>query len=671
MRPGARRPRPGSEAPPPAPVHRPRCIRYHGAMAYAIYRCEKLKTLGAIRASAAHNARSRQTRNADPSLTFFNEQLVGFAGKVPTPEALRAEWERLTAGAKRKRDAVLVQELFLGSSPEFFNECADYNDRKRRLQSWKQRAVKWLGDTFGALCFSATLHCDETTPHIAAYVVPLKKAKDGSTWLSAKTLFNPTTLRRQQDTYAGAVADLGLERGIRGSLAKHTEVRAFYGALTQPSSLREIDRVAQRIPLDIPERRLFQSAADYRSEVKTVVASGVGAIRESAARIEAKARSAEMRRRQANEKDATNKALSQRLAIAESELKGAVAKLRDIPLDQVLSKLGFGDGQGQGEVTVWETGDHTVTVKDQTWNDEKTGKRGRKAIDLVCHLLECGYVDAVAWLAGQWPPEEVANAVRAAADEQVAATPKKTVRTLWDRYAKPNVRATELVQEFLRSHFHISDAVLQQAFADGRYCGSFQQREMQSRLWCVFNHWREDGKIAGGSLLVAQPGAPITRVIGNRDTAFFCAGPSLNEAGALALVEDPISALSYLQLHPTEHVLSMAGFRVRPAIAQTISRLHIKTVFAAGAGKEREDEWIRVLRHLHDLGVEPSALLPRFVRAMPFVRGSRAHSWNDALQLSLKPQPNRPDIAINGHGSRLPLHRPIVPPMPYPEPPSP
>ena len=41
-------------------------------------------------------------------------------------------------------------------------------------------------------------------------------------------------MTRDQTTFAAAVADLGLQRGIEGSKARHTRIQAFYEALERP-----------------------------------------------------------------------------------------------------------------------------------------------------------------------------------------------------------------------------------------------------------------------------------------------------------------------------------------------------------------------------------------------------------------------------------------------------
>lgn len=87
---------------------------------------------------------------------------------------------------------------------------------------------------------------DEKTPHIHAAVVPIvtgerRKAKkeqtDGkrkyrkktnSVRLCADDLFNRQTLVAYHDNYARVMAKYGLQRGVRGSEARHTTTMQYY-----------------------------------------------------------------------------------------------------------------------------------------------------------------------------------------------------------------------------------------------------------------------------------------------------------------------------------------------------------------------------------------------------------------------------------------------------------
>jgi len=103
---------------------------------------------------------------------------------------------------------------------------------KEQQETFFARSHAWLAEKYGQdRIITATVHRDELTPHLSAFVVPL--TRDGR--LSAKEFTGgPAQLRRDQSSFAASVADLGLERGIEGSRATHTRVKSFYGALERP-----------------------------------------------------------------------------------------------------------------------------------------------------------------------------------------------------------------------------------------------------------------------------------------------------------------------------------------------------------------------------------------------------------------------------------------------------
>lgn len=187
-------------------------------MSYAIMRCTKLNSFGNVAASLQHCFRERETPNADPSQTPNNQH---FAARS-TNEAMGRLRAKLPA--KRRKDAVLAVEYVMTASPQWWRSAT-----AEQQQAFFQRAMNWLRDKYGAdNIFAATVHHDETSPHLSAFVVPL--TADGR--LSAKEFIGD---RRQmsadQSSFAAAVATLGLERGIIGSRAKHQTIRDYYAGL--------------------------------------------------------------------------------------------------------------------------------------------------------------------------------------------------------------------------------------------------------------------------------------------------------------------------------------------------------------------------------------------------------------------------------------------------------
>ena len=170
-------------------------------MAYAILRTAKLKSFGEIGGSLSHNYRTRPTPNADPTRTPDNSH------SSPTPfSAMNAIKQRLPP--KTRSNAVLCVEYLITASPEWDG----WKDKIEQADFFK-RSVEWLEQKHGKENVIATsIHRDETTPHLIAYVVPI----DGKGKLNAREfLGGRATLSKMQTEFHSKVKDLGLERGLR------------------------------------------------------------------------------------------------------------------------------------------------------------------------------------------------------------------------------------------------------------------------------------------------------------------------------------------------------------------------------------------------------------------------------------------------------------------------
>ena len=219
------------------------------AMPYAILRTAKLKTVGNIIGSLSHNYRTRETPNADPEREADNFHQI--KTQKDAAEAIR---KRIPT--KHRKDAVLCIEYMITASPEFFqNEFAE--------AAYFDVAHQWLKDKHGAEnVVTVSIHADESTPHMVAYVVPV----DEHGKLNAKKfLGGREKLSQMQTDFANHVKGLGLERGIKGSKAKHTSIKEYYARIQKELSPSEIPS------FDIPDYKQGQSAKDYGQEVTLTV----------------------------------------------------------------------------------------------------------------------------------------------------------------------------------------------------------------------------------------------------------------------------------------------------------------------------------------------------------------------------------------------------------------
>ena len=217
-------------------------------MNYAILRTAKLKTMGNIGGSLAHNYRTIETPNADPDRTLKNDH------SVATPEAVKqAIKDRLPE--KRRADAVLCIEYLITASPEWEGWGNSLEDE------FFKRVSLWLSDKHGAENIAGvSIHRDISTPHLVAYVVPIdQKGK-----LNCKDfLGGRVKLSRMQTDFANTVADLGLTRGKEGSKAKHTSIKEYYHDINNARDF-SITTVS-------PKPELLESKARYGEKVTAAV----------------------------------------------------------------------------------------------------------------------------------------------------------------------------------------------------------------------------------------------------------------------------------------------------------------------------------------------------------------------------------------------------------------
>lgn len=187
-------------------------------MAFAIMRAKKLNGMGSVAAALQHCYRDRDTPNADASRTADNEHRAA----TSTDQAMGKLRELLPE--KRRKDAVLAVEYVMTASPEWWTKATS-----EQQADFFDQAHKWLADKYGAdRIITATVHRDETSPHLSAFVVPL--TQDGR--LSAKEFIgNRTKMTADQTSFAKAVEHLGLERGIERSRATHTSIKQHYAAI--------------------------------------------------------------------------------------------------------------------------------------------------------------------------------------------------------------------------------------------------------------------------------------------------------------------------------------------------------------------------------------------------------------------------------------------------------
>ena len=220
-------------------------------MSFAILRLQKLKSFADVGGSLSHNYRNRETLNADDARTHLNEHELDTNEKCMT--AIR---DRIPE--KRRKDAVLCIEHLITASPEWDGWGTE------KETAFFDQSKKWLENKYGKNnVVSTTIHRDETTPHLVAYVVPVDEETGR---LNAKKYIGGSrhTLSQMQTDFAVEVKDLGLDRGVQGSKAKHTSIQEYYEKLNNYENEPGIEK---GLTYEVPEPEFFESKNAYGERV--------------------------------------------------------------------------------------------------------------------------------------------------------------------------------------------------------------------------------------------------------------------------------------------------------------------------------------------------------------------------------------------------------------------
>lgn len=357
----------------------------------------------------SHLARTRPTPNADPARTKSNQWLIGEPGMD-----IRAAIDGVLAKAKIvniRKDAVLANDILLTVSPEFFRP--DHPDRpgvwdENRLKVFKAEAEQMLRKTFGKRIVAAVLHLDEATPHIQALIVPVMKGREGKPGLrlSSKDMFGPEQLSQLQQDWEDRLQPHGVGPRLKGSKARHTTLREYYGALEafQAEDPRKSLSVAEP-----PSKRLLEGSEAHKTRTQAWRQAEAKRIREAMRPLAVEAARGRLYDHERRSTTALRASLAQSKAqVAKAaktiELtKEQISKLRGAPIHEVAEALGY-----TGEIN-----------------------RRENAIDLVKRVGEFDYDQAVTWLAQRFDVNTAAEAARLVARDEAKAAQKKDF--LWTK----------------------------------------------------------------------------------------------------------------------------------------------------------------------------------------------------------------------------------------------
>ncbi len=327
-------------------------------MSYAVLHI--MKASGSCTAIARHIERSTQPDNAHPELRHLNrDDFIKYPDGVDgLGEAIQHRLDHAGLTRKIGKNQVLALNVLMTSDGDALRRLAD----EGRLDEWAQVSVGWAKQTFGEdNVVAAHLHMDEQTPHLHVTVVPIvtaerkkkaseakakkryrTKSKEGPR-LSANDIMTRDNLTRFQDTYAEAMEQFGLERGIRGSEARHVDQHEYYRQCQIRKKDLEQDVAglsAEKKQLDTENRSLEKRKAELERGNRWIEKTFADT---KAANTEMSRQNSELEKRKTelvkenSSLAATNTTLSDEKRQLEAEKKKVADEIADIEADK--SKL--------------------------------------------------------------------------------------------------------------------------------------------------------------------------------------------------------------------------------------------------------------------------------------------------------------------------------------------
>ena len=211
-------------------------------MGFVVLHMEKAH--GSDSGTTAHIERSVIPKNADPTRTHLNRQLIEYPdGVTDRSAAIQRRLDEAKLTRKIGSNQVRAIRINVSGTPEDMERI----EREGRLDEWCADNLRYFRDTFGAEnIVSAHLHMDEKTPHIHLTLVPIvegerkrrkreeqakkryRKKPANTVRLCADDIMTRLKLKSYQDSYAVAMAKYGMQRGIDGSEARHKSTQQYY-----------------------------------------------------------------------------------------------------------------------------------------------------------------------------------------------------------------------------------------------------------------------------------------------------------------------------------------------------------------------------------------------------------------------------------------------------------
>ena len=241
---------------------------------FCIMRIKKLHTNANVGGAISHHLRTRETDNADPDKMKKNWFYPNDYDKTPdgyTDKSKNADMDyrrkqqnkamsmyKKRLPEKIRKNGVRAVEFMMTVSPEVMQK-KDFNAIK-----YLNACDNWAREKFGKEnVFFIAHHFDETTPHVSLLLTPI----DENGKLNARKFFGGREKMSalQDDFYEKVGKEFGLERGIKGSRAKHETIKSYYSKLNEQE--KNVAELTNEIANNLPEKKFLQSEQEHQADV--------------------------------------------------------------------------------------------------------------------------------------------------------------------------------------------------------------------------------------------------------------------------------------------------------------------------------------------------------------------------------------------------------------------
>ena len=178
-------------------------------MAYCIANVKTVSSVASMRSIQDERLREKEFCNVDKNRSHLNEALTEEQDIVKLyNEAMKHDYYTKPDkwGKMHREPKIKAINIVLTYSPE-----AHIERTPEAFEKWKQDNIDFVKETFKGCPFVATLHMDETTPHLHIAIIPVTPSGKIS---KNQFIPNKNSLVKFQDAYAAKMKPYELQRGI-------------------------------------------------------------------------------------------------------------------------------------------------------------------------------------------------------------------------------------------------------------------------------------------------------------------------------------------------------------------------------------------------------------------------------------------------------------------------